>query len=129
MTKNPKYYDSLFCWSPRPQGGLKKGMQCLFRIKTQEKIDFFQKQSMPGMSETQIFGKIAKLESHFVQHIFCLILFKLHTNRPRFYPFSKAQNLIQLKSCFVHYFFCLALLKSRTFLARSSLFHPKNELD
>jgi hypothetical protein len=53
----------------------------------------------------------------------------LHTNRPRFYPFSKAQNLIQLKSCFVHYFFCLALLKSRTFLARSSLFHPKNELD
>jgi hypothetical protein len=80
------------------------------------------------MSETHFFGKITPLESCFVHHSFCLVLFKSRSVRARFFPFSETQifaNLIPFKSRFVHCSFCLVPFKSRTILPRSSLFRLK----
>jgi hypothetical protein len=76
---------------------------------------------------------LGKLESCFVHHSFCLVLFKSCTVRARFSPFIETQifaNLILFKSCFVHCSFCLVPFKSRTILPRSSLFRLKmNEIN
>ena len=65
------------------------------------------------------FGKITPLESCFVHHSFCLVLFKSCTVRVRFSPFIETQifaDLILFKSRFVHCSFCLVPFKSRTVL-------------
>ncbi len=50
-------------------------------IEEKENIDFkffivINISEKSGMSKTQIFGKMAPLESRFVQHTFCLVPFK-----------------------------------------------------